>query len=183
MDDAILPMKRGRAWVEINLDALASNIADIRSNIPESCEIMAIVKANAYGHGAENISKRLIKEGIKIFAVATLVEGIELRQYIPDADILVLGYTQAQDSRFLKENNLTQLVVDDSHAKLLDSAGYKLNVHVAIDSGMHRLGIEPSNYEAIESIFKCENLTITGIATHLSSSDSLDNNDIDFTNS
>jgi len=180
MDDR--PLERGRAWIEIDLDSLAFNIRDIRSNIPKDCEIMAVVKANAYGHGIKGIAGRMVDEGIKTFAVATVCEGEELRKYVPDGEILVMGYTHPEDAKWLSKYRLTQLTVDSSHAKALNDTGFKINVHVAIDTGMHRLGIESSSFKEIESIFKQKNLIVTGVATHFASPDSLDGCDIDFTN-
>jgi len=177
------PLKRGRAWVEIDLDALAHNIKDIRSKAPENSEIMAVVKANAYGHGVKKIAKRLVEEGIRSYAVATVTEGVKLRKYVADADILVMGYTLPEDVGFLYDNKLSQLVVDFRHAKSLDNTGYKIHAHIAIDTGMHRLGMEPSDFEGIVNIFECKNLVIDAIATHLASPDSLDESDISFTNS
>jgi len=177
----VIPSEHGRAWIEIDLDALAHNIADIRSRTPDNCEIMAVIKANAYGHGAERIAKRLVGEGISTFAVATVTEGVELRSCVPDGDILILGCTLPKDAGSLYDNNLIQLVADGAHAKALDATGYKLRVHIAVDTGMHRLGVEPANFAGIEGIFKCGNLTVEGVATHLASPDSLDESDICFT--
>jgi len=177
-----VPLECGRAWVEIDLDALSYNIKKIRSIIPEKCEIMAIVKANAYGHGVERVSVRLVEDGIKTFAVATVNEGIQLRRYVPDGEILVLGYTQPQDAWCLHDYKLAQLIVDGAHAKALNNTGLKIHVHVAIDTGMHRLGIEPGNFEEIESVYNHKNLIVDATATHLSSPDSLDEDDMIFTN-
>ena len=176
------PQKRGRAWAEIDLDALAHNLADIRSKIPEKCEVMAVVKANAYGHGVEEVAGRLVREGIKSFAVATVTEGVRLRKCVPDGSILVMGYTSPKDARCLNGSKLSQLVVDGEHARSLNDTGYVLPVHIAVDTGMHRLGVEPSNLKEIESIFNCKNLIIEGIATHLASPDSLEESDTVFTN-
>jgi len=176
-----MPEERSRAWVEINLNALGHNINDIRSKIPEKTEIMAIVKANAYGHGVKKTAEKLYEEGIKAFAVATLSEGIQLREYISDGEILVLGYTQPDNACFLHENRLSQLITDNEYAKALSNTGLSLHAHIAIDTGMHRLGTEPDDFEAVESIFKCENLIINGIATHLSSSDGSTPEDTEFT--
>jgi len=176
------PQRRGRAWVEIDLDALAYNLKDIRSKTPKSSEVMAVVKANAYGHGVEKVAGRLIKEGIKSFAVATVTEGAQLRKCVPDADILVMGYTQTPDERFLYENDLTQLLIDGSHAKALSKSHYSIRVHIAVDTGMHRLGFDPKNFDELESIFKYKNLKVEGIATHLASPDSSEESDINFTN-
>jgi len=176
------PQDRGRAWIELDLSALDHNLADIKNNISENCEIMAVVKANAYGHGVEHISLHLTKAGIKTFAVATVSEGVQLRTFAPEAEILILGCTHPDDAAFLQKMNMTQLVPDAAYAKALDKTKHKLNIHIAIDTGMHRLGIEPSDYNEIEKVYNCENLNVTGIATHLASPDSMDQNEIDFTN-
>ena len=182
MNSIVTPYERGRAWVEIDLNALAKNLADIRSKLPANCEIMAVVKADAYGHGITRVAERMIYEGIRTFAVATVAEGVELREIVTDETILVLGYTHQEDVYLLSEYKLTQLVVDGAYAGKLNDAGYELKVHIAIDTGMHRLGIEPSNFDEIESIFCKSNLVVEGVATHLSSPDSFLEEDIDFTN-
>jgi len=176
------PPENRRAWIEIDLNALASNVADIRSKIPKRSEIMAIVKADAYGHGVEGIAGRLTAEGITTFAVSTVLEGVQLRQLVPVAEIIVLGYTHPYNAGLLAENNLIQLVADGTHAKALDETGHKLRVHIAIDTGMHRLGIESSKLSEIERIYHYNNLVVEGVATHLASPDSSTESDIDFTN-
>jgi len=180
MDDR--PLERGRAWIEVELNALAHNLSDIRSKIPVGCQIMAIVKANAYGHGVKRIAEQMVKEGIEAYAVATVTEGIELREHVPEGSILVLGRTPPDDAKWLFNNKLSQLVMDGAYAKSLNETGYKLNIHIAIDTGMHRLGMEPSNLDEIKSIYDYDNLIIEGIGTHLSSPDSLTKSDVDFTN-
>jgi len=176
------PLDRGRAWIEIDLKALGHNIKDIRKNTPPGCEIMAVVKANAYGHGVKEIAGYLSKNEIKAFAVATVTEGIQLRECVPNAEILILGCTHPKDAKFLTKNNLTQLVPDSAYAKALNETNNKINIHIAIDTGMHRLGIEPSGFKEIEDIFKYKNLKVKGIATHLASPDSFEKSEIDFTN-
>ena len=170
-----------RAWVEIDLDALAHNIRDIKSKIQSGSEIMAVIKADAYGHGVGRVAGRLVREGVNTFAVATLSEGAEVREFAPGCNILVLGYTHPADAEYLTKYRLSQLVVDAVHAKALDDTGHKISVHVAIDTGMHRLGIEPIYFSDIESIYNCKNLTVEGTATHLASPDSLAEGDIEFT--
>ncbi|MCL2663572.1 MAG: serine racemase VanT catalytic subunit [Oscillospiraceae bacterium] len=177
MSNNSTPCQQGRAWIEIDLDALAHNIADIRSKIPKSTGIMAVVKANAYGHGVEKVAERMICEGVKAFAVTSVVEGVQLREVAPDSTILVMGYTHPGDARWLYECNLSQLVVDDIYAKALNDTGYNLRVHVAIDTGMNRLGVESSNFEEVEKVFKYADLTVEGIATHLSSPDGQNDSD------
>ncbi|MCL2628918.1 MAG: serine racemase VanT catalytic subunit [Oscillospiraceae bacterium] len=164
------------------MEALSNNVADIRKVSPKETEMMAVLKADAYGHGVERVAKRLVREGVGAFAVATVAEGVKLRGIVPDADILVLGCAHTDDAGCLFDYNLSQLVVDDVHAKALDSTGYKLRIHVAVDTGMHRLGIEPSDFDDIEKLFNYENLTVVGIGTHLSSPDSFEADDVEFTN-
>lgn len=181
MDKQIRPSDNGRAWVEIDLSALAHNAAEILSHLPEGCKIMAIVKSDAYGHGMEQCALRLRQEGITTFAVATVVEGVRLRESGIDAEILVLGYTHPKDARFLHDYSLLQVVVDGEHAKALNEMGYRLNVHIAIDTGMHRLGIRADNFNEVESVYSCKNLTVEGLATHLAAADSLCEDDVAFT--
>jgi len=171
-----------RAWVEIDLDALASNVVELRSRLPLGCELMAIVKADAYGHGAVKVASRLWREGVRTFGVATVNEGVSLRESGLDGEILVLGYTHPVDAGLLSEYGLSQLVIDGAYAKALNGAGYKINVHIAIDSGMHRLGIQSSDFNEIESVYAQKNLTVQGVATHFASSDSLDSGNMEFTN-
>jgi len=176
------PLDRGRAWIETNLTALEQNLSDIQAKTPEDCEIMAVVKANAYGHGVKGVAEHLAKRGVNTFAVATVTEAVQLREYVPQAEILVLGCTHPNDVKFLHDKKLTQLVQDGVYARALEDTGYKLNIHIAIDTGMHRLGIEPKNFSEIENIYNSKNLTVKGIATHLASPDSFEQSEIDFTN-
>jgi len=173
--------ERGRAWIEIDLDALTRNTVELRSRLPRGCELMAIVKTDAYGHGAEMVAARLQADGVESFAVATAGEGASLRDSGITGNILVLGYTQPCDAGLLDTYKLSQLVFDAAYAKALDETGHKLSAHIAIDSGMHRLGLEASNLADIESVYSCANLTVEGVATHLASSDSLDADDVKFT--
>ena len=181
MSNATLkPSDCGRAWAEIDLGALAHNVSQLRAILPDGCKLMAVVKADAYGHGAKRVAEVLRQEGVDAFAVATAAEGAIIRECIPDAEILVLGYTPQSEAKSLKANRLAQLVVDSAHAKALDTAEYGLPIHIAIDTGMHRLGIGHLNIPEIESIFACENLIIKGLATHLAVSDSLSPDDTAF---
>jgi len=150
--------------------------------LPERCELLAIVKADAYGHGAVRVAERLQNEGVKAFAVATVGEGICLRENGLDGEILVLGCTHPKDVGLLSEFRLSQLVIDAAYANELDETGHKLRVHIAVDTGLHRLGIESSNFSEIESVYSYKNLTVEGVATHLASSDSLAADDLEFTN-
>jgi serine/alanine racemase len=175
------PSETGRAWVEIDLDAVAHNARGLGALLPEGCKLMAVVKADGYGHGARHIAGRLHREGVDAFAVATAAEGADLREVIQDGEILVLGYTHPGDAATLSGFKLSQTVVDMAHAKALDAAGHKLGVHIMVDTGMHRLGIDHSDLAALEGVFACKNLTVKGVATHFATSDGTDDSDVEFT--
>ena len=176
------PSEDGRAWVEIDLPALSHNLAELRGQLRGACEIMAVIKADAYGHGAPMVAAHLRREGVNVFAAVTVTEGIELRESGLDGEILILGYTHPKDAGLLSDYNLIQMVADGAHAKALDEAGNKLRVHIAVDTGMHRQGIEYSNIAEIEGVYACKNLIVEGIASHLAVSDSRSAGDIEFTN-
>jgi len=180
-DNSVVPSVVGRAWVEIDLDALGHNVAATRALLPDECSIMAIVKTDAYGHGIVRVAQRMQQEGVKAFAVATVLEGIKLRDNGLDGEILVLGYTPPGDAKFLESNDISQLIVDGAYAGALNETGHKLRVHIAIDTGLHRLGIESSKFSVIESVYACENLIVNGIATHFASSDGLKKGDFEYT--
>lgn len=158
---------QGRAWIELSRAALRHNVQQLQSILPEGCVLMPAVKANAYGHGAVLIAKELNRLGITAFCVATVTEGMELRRSGIKGEILVLGYTHPQHFPLLRRYHLTQTAVDLSYAKLLNTYGKKLRIHLKIDTGMHRLGIPAERTEEIARVFACKNLTITGILTHL----------------
>ena len=181
MSSAMQPLETGRAWAEVDLGAVSYNASALRSVLPDGCELMAVVKADAYGHGAVKTASLLQREGVSSFAVATVGEGLALRESGVNGEILVLGYTHPQDAGLLHTHSLTQLAVDGAYAKALDNTGSKLNVHIAIDTGMHRLGIEYPNISEMENVYTCRNLTVTGVASHLASSDSLLPDDTEFT--
>ncbi len=174
--------KRDRAWAEINLDNLGSNVRQLKSILPKDCGIMAVVKANAYGHGDIEIAGELNKLGIHAFAVATVEEGVNLRRKGIEGVILVLGYTFPGEISRLIRYDLTQTVLDHGYAAALNAYGRKIKVHVKIDTGMHRLGENCNEIQNILSIYRCENLVINGTFTHLSVSDSLEDRDVEFTN-
>lgn len=172
-----------RAWIELDPDALRHNVNFLRSMLPKSCRLMPAIKAEAYGHGGVAIAGLLNRMGVDAFCVACLAEGIALREAGIQGEILILGYTPPEDFRLLHLHQLTQSVVDYAYAKHLNRFGKKLHVHVAIDTGMHRLGIRCENTEEILSVCRMKNLLIDGFFTHLCVSDSLLRQDKMFTES
>lgn len=166
------PSKKGRAWIEINHKNLRHNVFKLQSILPEETKIMAAIKANGYGHGSVELASELEKIGIDAFAVATVNEAIELRENCITSDILILGYTSPDDFACLTSYDLIQTIVDSSYAQQLNQFGKKIRVHVAIDTGMHRLGIGYDETEALQQVYQSKNLKVEGIFTHLCVADS-----------
>ena len=142
--------------------------------------MIAVVKANAYGHGDTLVSSCLNQMGVSSFAVATLEEGIRLRKFGIEGEILILGYTPALQAKEIAAYDLTQTIADVSHAAELSKTGIPLKVQIKIDTGMHRLGITPDHKKEVASFFQVPTFLIRGIYTHLCASDSRSPEDIAF---
>lgn len=162
-----------RAWIEVDLKALAFNVRSLQSLLPENCELMPAVKADAYGHGAVAVAKELGRLGIRHFCVACIEEGIELRKHGVRGEILILGYTHPDRFPQLSFYRLTQTVLDYDYAVLLSRSGRKIRVHVGVDSGMCRLGERADHPEKILLVFGMKNLLVQGIFSHLCDDDVL----------
>ncbi len=163
--------QKNRAWIELNLDNLKNNVQQFQEILPATCKLMPAVKADAYGHGALPISKALQEFGIEDFCVASVGEGIELRRAGIKGQILILGYSHPELFPELYKYGLTQTVVDYDYAKKLNQFGKKLNVHIGVDTGMHRLGERFINTDKILDMWNMENLHISGVFSHLCVSD------------
>ncbi len=170
-----------RAYIELNLTHLSHNAAVLQEAMPPGCELMAVVKTEAYGHGSYAVSTRLEKDGVKAFAVATIDEGIRLRRYGIRGKILILGFTDVHRARELKKYHLTQTLIDFSYAARLNRQGIPVCVQIGIDSGMHRLGFAVDDFEHVRRVFSMKYLKVNGMFTHLCCSESLEPEDIAFT--
>lgn len=172
-----------RSWIEINTKNLEYNINQIKQIIPKTTQIMAVVKANAYGHDSIIISKKLQEIGINDFAVATLPEAITLRENNITGNILILGYTEPEELQTAINNNIMQTIVDNDYAKSVLKANLqgKLKCHVKINTGMNRIGEFYDNFESLSEIYQNPALQIEGTFTHLCVSDSDKIEDINFT--
>lgn len=153
--------------IEVDLAALRHNARVLMGELPKGCRLMAVVKANAYGLGAPRVAKTLRKVGVRHFAVATLEEGVVLRRAGIRGQILILGYTDPARAGSLWRNRLTQTLIDEHYATALDARGYPIRVHLKIDTGMHRIGVDARDSDAIARIFRCRHLKIEGAFTHL----------------
>lgn len=172
-----------RSWIEINTKNLEYNINKIKQIIPKTTQIMAVVKANAYGHDSIIISKKLQEIGINDFAVATLPEAITLRENNITGNILILGYTEPEELQKVIDNNIMQTIVDNNYAKSVLKANLhgKLKCHVKINTGMNRIGEFYNDFAALSEIYQNPALQIEGTFTHLCVSDSKELEDINFT--
>lgn len=171
-----------RAYLEINLNNLKHNVMVLKRAMPKNCELMAVVKAEAYGHGAFEIAAYVNRIGVKAFAVATIDEGIELRGYGITGEILILGYTAPARAGELRKYDLTQTLIDYEYALILNQQGYNVKTHIKVDTGMHRLGFDTEDAEYVRTVFSMKHIRVSGIYTHLCAADSLNEEDIRFTN-
>lgn len=177
------PRKDARAWRELDLDALANNARALRSALAPGCRLMAVVKADAYGHGAVPVARALQRQGVHDFAVACLTEGIALRRAGIRGTILILGYTDPKEAPLLFRYRLTQTVADLPHALALSARKLPLHVHVAVDTGLHRLGVAAGDRETLPRLYQLKHLHVDGTFSHLSDCDSLCEEDMDRTRS
>ena len=173
---------KNRAWIEINLNNLEHNINEIKKIISSKTEIMAVVKADAYGHGMIEVSKKLNEIGINTFAVATLEEGINLRKNNIRGNILILGFTNFSDLNYVIEYDLIQTIVDYNYSekiKELQLEG-KLKCHIKINTGMNRIGERYDDFNKLFKIYENNRLNILGTFSHLCIADSEKIEDIKF---
>ncbi len=163
-------------WTEVNLDAIAKNVRNIKELIGEKKELMAVVKGNAYGHDILEVSSVVLKNGASRLAVARLEEGIFLRKAGVVAPILILGLTLKQQAELLVYYNITPAVCEyEMIEKLSESAikvGKVVKVHLKVDTGMGRIGILSHDIlRFIKKIRALKKVEIEGIFTHFSVAD------------
>ena len=168
-----------RCWAEISLDAISHNIEAVRERIPEGVKLLAVVKANAYGHGAVPVARRL-QNDVDFFAVATFDEALELREADIRKPILILGYTSPSEYASLLKEEVRPAIWRTEDAAALSRAaadeGVTAYIHIALDTGMTRIGFQVSEDEAdrIAEIAAMPNLEIEGIFTHFACADQED---------
>lgn len=167
------------AWIEVDLDALDHNARALRAAIGDT-QIIGVVKANAYGHGAALVAPALEAAGIERFAVATVAEGVALRAAGVTRPVLVLGHAFPTDAPAAVSNRLALTVTDERLADALAGAalaagGEPAPVHVKVDSGMHRFGLPPREAAALAArVREREGLRLEAIWTHMANADEAD---------
>ena len=169
----------GSNWVEIDLDAIAQNVRNIKTLIGEKIELMAVVKGNAYGHDILEISSIVLKNGATRLAVARLEEGIFLRKVGITVPILVLGLTPEQQVELLVSYNITPTVCRYETIEKLSKFAVKedktVKIHIKVDTGMGRIGIFPNHVlDFVTKVMVFKNIEIEGIFTHFSVADEKD---------
>ncbi|MEA3428374.1 MAG: alanine racemase [Thermodesulfobacteriota bacterium] len=184
-------MQHPIVWAEVDLKAIAHNVRELRRITSPDSRLMAVVKANAYGHGLVETAGKALESGAQALGVARASEGIQLRKAGFDASILVFSYTPPALVRELVEFDLTQTICSYKTAEALSadagSAGKRIRVHLKVDTGMGRLGVLPDCFRTsqsgrnvdnavheVKSIARLKNLEIDGIYTHFAIADSPD---------
>ncbi len=169
-----------RAWAEIDLDRIAWNVGEIRRLVGPRTEIMAVVKADAYGHGVKETVQTMLEAGATRLAVSMLDEALQLRHMGVDVPILVLGHTDPKRAGEILEHGVTQTVFSHDLAGALSAAalaaGKQARIHVKIDTGMSRVGFLPG-YSAVKdvvAISRLPGMVVEGIFTHFASADEAD---------
>ena len=172
-----------RAWVEVDSATLLDNARRLEEFMPESTHLMAVLKADAYGHGAVRSALELNRIGVNAFAVACCAEGVELRRAGVRGLILILGYTDVNEWRTQARYRLTQCGVDAAYVHELSAAAKRtVSVHLKVDTGMHRLGEGWEHVDDIAGCYSLPHVRVTGMFTHLCVSDSLSEGDVGFSN-
>ncbi len=173
-----------RTWAEVSLDNLAHNYHTLRAMLPQGCRFLGLVKANAYGHGAGAVGRKLQALGADMLAVACLDEAAELRRVGVTLPILCLGQTPPELAHLLLECGVTQTVSDLETGKALSAAaaaaGKQLRIHVKLDTGMTRLGflwtedraLQERALDQIARLCALPGLEVEGFFTHFADADS-----------
>ena len=176
-----------RAWAEVSLSKLRNNVEVIKSLNSGETEVMAVVKADAYGHGDEHIVRCLAEDcGIRYFAVSNLDEAIAVRKFAPAAEILILGYTPPEYAHEIAMYNIIQGVVSTEYAEaLVKNSAEPIRCHIKIDTGMGRIGLKHDTpaecADEIAEMMKMEKLSVEGIYTHFAVADSDDPDNVAYT--
>ena len=165
-----------RTWAEIDLDAIAHNLREIRRHTDRTAQIMAVVKADAYGHGAPQVAREALAHGASWLAVAMLEEAIELRRKDIKAPILILSDNEPECAETVVACDVRQAVSSYDMARRLSEAagrlGKRARIHLKIDTGMGRIGFSPEQAPAeAERIARLDGIEIEGIFTHFAVAD------------
>lgn len=176
--ESTMNFTRRAVWAQIDLDAAAHNMRQIRKHVGPDVKIAAVVKANAYGHGSVELAKTFAENGADCFAVSSLDEAVELRRYAHiDKEIFILGHTDARRTEELLTYDIEPAVFNLKNAEFFSQEaqrlGKTLRVHIAVDTGMSRVGFQVNEFSVseIKAIAALPNIEIRGMFTHFAVSD------------
>lgn len=169
------PNKPMGTYASINLDNIIHNYKEAKRLVGENVLVSCVVKADAYGHGEEQVTKVLVDSGLSVVCVYSIEEAIRLRRLFKNIDIIILGYTPGHMLTRIKRYNLIQSISTFDEAIALNSIG-KTRVHIKINTGMNRLGFCSDGVDELVKISKMNNIDICGVFTHLHSSELPDKN-------
>lgn len=179
--ESTMNFTRRAVWAQIDLDAAAHNMRQIRKHVGTDVKIAAVVKANAYGHGSVELAKTFAENGADCFAVSSLDEAVELRRYAHiDNEIFILGHTDARRTEELLTYDIEPAVFNLKNAEFFSQEarrlGKTLRVHIAVDTGMSRVGFQVNEFSVseIKTIAALPNIEIRGMFTHFAVSDMKD---------
>ena len=164
------------AWVEVNLDNIEKNILLLKKYLKPGSKLFAVVKADAYGHGAVMIAPVLLASGVDFLGVSSIDEGLQLREAKINAPILVLGAVPVWSFGWAATNNISVSVFSEEHIQAckqtFEKTKIKPKVHVKIDTGMNRIGVRPDKaVEFIKKIQACDFIELEGIFTHFATAE------------
>ena len=171
---------KARAWAEINLDAIAHNVQNIKRLIGQNTKILCVVKANAYGHGFFETAKTMVENGADVLGVATFEEAKQLRLSGFSQPILVLGSVHTSLASDMVRYNISATITDQILARTMSKAAIQQNklarFHIKLDTGMSRLGFscDEEGIEKIKEICSLSNVCLEGLFSHLSCADEKD---------
>lgn len=160
-------MRNRRCWAEINLQQLKENLEICKNLLNQSMTIMAVVKADAYGHGDSVVGKFLSDNGVDYFAVSNIDEAIHIRRAGVKGKILILGYTPLDRLEELVVNQITQTLISEEYAEEVRNTGLNITCQFAIDTGMRRIGLNADEPEKCEKLIRKYSNFLDGFFTHL----------------
>ncbi len=170
------PKPLGPTWLEVDLSAIRHNLSTVSERCGPGVRVIAVVKADGYGHGAEKVSRAAVEAGAWGAAVARVEEGVALRESGFERPVLVLGYATEEELRLALEHDLTMGIGGWQSmlmfAALASAAGRRARVHVKVDTGMRRFGVDVSEAaQFVEATLSLESLELEGVFTHFATAD------------
>ena len=160
-----------RCRLEVNLTALSENYASARDMLDSGSQLIAVLKSDAYGLGAAALAQTLRGLGVTRFAVATYEEAMELKEAVPDADILLMGWIDPARLESAIANGIIMTVYSSKSAKEISCAGLragkKARGHIKLDTGLHRIGFDPWDITELRGVMTLDGLSVEGLYTHL----------------